>query len=258
MNKLILISVCVILLANITLPGNVSAQEKQPAEKIVQKVDNRTYPVDMTAIMTMNLIDKKGKSRTQVTKTYRMSDEKQIMWFLEPANVKGSSFLRISYDDRDDDMWLYLPAFGKVRRIASHAKSGNFMGSDFSYEDLGDRKLNDYKYRWIKEEEIDGKKCQVIESLPNADVSTDYSKIISWIWPDADFAIKEEFYDKKRSLKKIKTVNLQKMDKYWVPTLMTMENIDSKHKTEMKFGEINLDTGLDENIFKSNYMKRIH
>ena len=258
MNRLIFALISAFILGGIILPGNAITQEKLSAEKIMEKVDNRTYPVDMTAIMTMDLIDKKGNSRTQVTKTYRMSDEKQIMWFLEPANVKGSSFLRISYDDRDDDMWLYLPAFGKVRRIATHAKSGNFMGSDFTYEDLGDRKLKDYKYRWIKEEEINGKKCQVIESLPNEDVSTDYSKIVSWIWPDADLAIKEEFYDKDGNLKKIKTVDLQKMDKYWVPTLMTMENIKSKHKTEMHFNDMNLDTGLDENIFKSNYMKRIH
>jgi outer membrane lipoprotein-sorting protein len=71
-------------------------------------------------------------------------------------------------------------------------------------------------------------------------------------------AIKEEFYDKKGTLKKIKTVDIQKMDKYWVPILMSMENIKSKHKTKMEFSEINLDTGLEEKIFKSNYMKRIH
>ena len=97
-----------------------------------------------------------------------------------------------------------------------------------------------------------------MESLPTEDVSTDYSKIISWVRLDADLAIKEEFYDKKGNLKKIKTVKLEKMAKYWVPALMLMENLKSKHKTEMIFSEILLDTGLDEKVFKSNYMKRIH
>ena len=114
--------------------NGVTAQENLTANQIMEHWDNRTIPVDMTSQMTMNLIDKKGKVRTRLLKTHRMSDNKQIMWFLKPSDVKGSSFLRLSYDDRDDDMWIYLPAFGKVRRIASHAKKGSFMGSDFTFK----------------------------------------------------------------------------------------------------------------------------
>ncbi len=238
--------------------NNIRAQEKLTAYQIMEHWDNRTVPVDMTSQMTMNLIDKKGKVRTRLLKTYRMSDDKQIMWFLKPADVKGSSFLRLSYDDRDDDMWIYLPAFGKVRRIASHAKKGNFMGSDFTFEDMGDRKLTDYNYKLIKEEEINGKSCWVIESIPGEDVATDYSKIISWIWIDGYLDLKEEFYDKKGNLKKIKTLVATKVEKYWVAGLIIMENLKSKHKTELVLEDIKVDTGLEEKVFKSNYMTRIH
>lgn len=220
--------------------------------------DNRIFPIDNTSKMTMNLIDKKGKIRERLLKTYRMSDDKQIMWFLQPADVKGSCFLRLSYDDRDDDMWIYLPAFGKVRRIASHAKKGSFMGTDFTYEDMGDRKLKDYTYQLLKEEEINGKSCWVVESIPNEGVATDYSKIVSWIWKDGYYEIREEFYDDRGNLKKIKTVEMLKVEKYWVPEVIVMENLKSNHKTEMIFDELEVDTGLDEKVFKSNYMTRIH
>ncbi len=238
--------------------NGVTAQENLTANQIMEHWDNRTIPVDVTSQMTMNLIDKKGKSRTRLLKTYRMSDNKQIMWFLKPSDVKGSSFLRLSYDDRDDDMWIYLPAFGKVRRIASHAKKGSFMGSDFTFEDMGDRKLKDYNYQFIKEDEIDGKSCWVIESIPGEDVATDYSKIISWIWKEDYLELKEEFYDMKGNLKKVKNLEATKVEKYWVPGLIIMENLKSKHKTELVIEDIEVDTGLDEKVFKSNYMTRIH
>jgi outer membrane lipoprotein-sorting protein len=237
---------------------DVTAQEQLTAYGIMEHWDNRTVPIDLTCTTTMNLIDKKGKSRTRLLKTWRMSDDKQLMWFLQPADVKGSSFLRLSYDDRDDDMWMYLPAFGKVRRIASHAKKGSFMGTDFTFEDLGDRKLRDYSYQLLGEEEIDGHSCWIIESVPNEGVATDYSKIVSWIWKEDYLDIREEFYDKKGNLKKAKTLEAQKVEQYWVPNLIVMENLESKHRTELVFEDIEVDTGLDDNMFKSNYMTRIH
>ena len=132
------------------------------------------------------------------------------------------------------------------------------MGSDFTFEDMGDRKLRDYDYRLLDEEEIEGQSCWVIESTPLEGVATDYSKIVSWIWKDDYFPIKEEFYDTKGELKKVKKAELTKVEKYWVPKLMVMQNLKSNHKTELIFEEIDVDTGLDENVFKSNYMTRIH
>lgn len=258
MKKIIYLLLCFAVFTFIKYPNPVGAQGKLAADQIMERVDNRTFPIDMTCKMAMNLIDKKGKVRKRIIKTHRMSDDKQIMWFLQPANVKGSSFLHLSYDDRDDDMWIYLPAFGKVRRIASHAKKGSFMSSDFTFEDMGDRKLKDYTYRLLKDEEIHGQSCWVIKSTPQEGVATDYSRIVSWIWKDDYLPIKEEFYDKKRNLRKIKIVELTKVEKYWVPKMIIMENLKSKHKTELVFDEINVDTGLDEKIFKSNYMTRIH
>jgi len=238
--------------------SEVKAQETLTANQIMEHWDSRTIPVDMTSQMTMNMINKKGKVRTRLLKTYRMGDDKQIMWFLKPSDVKGSSFLRLSYDDRDDDMWIYLPAFSKVRRIASHAKKGSFMGTDFTFEDMGDRKLKDFNYKIIKEEELNGKPCWVVESIPDEDVTTDYSKIVSWIWKEEYIDLKEEYFDKKNKLKKLKNVDIISVDKYWVPKSVTMENLKTKHKTEMLFDELEVDTGLDEKVFKSNYMTRIH
>ncbi|MFC1555448.1 outer membrane lipoprotein-sorting protein [candidate division KSB1 bacterium] len=225
---------------------------------IMKRVDERPVPADATMQTIMKLIDKRGKERVRTIKTYRFGDNKQIMWFLEPADVKGSSFLKHEYDDRDDDMWLYLPAFGKERRIASHQVKGSFMGSDFTYEDMGDRDLKDYTYKVLKEESLDDKACWVIESIPNDGVVTDYSKIVSWVRKDADTPAKEEFYDKRGNLKKVKNVEVINIEEFWLLSTLVMENLKSEHKTEIYMNDIEINTGLKESLFETRSMKRIH
>jgi outer membrane lipoprotein-sorting protein len=231
--------------------------EELTAYQIMKNVDERVIPDDMETDMTMNLVDKKGRVRSRLLHSYRMSDDKQIMWFKEPADVKGSSFLRLSYDERDDDMWIYLPAFGKVRRIASHAKNGSFMGSDFTYEDMGDRKLDDYEYTLLGEEEVDGRSCWIIENTPKPGVSTDYSKGIAWVWKQEFIVVKSDLYDKKGNLRKQMSQNLVEQDGYWIYDKITMQNLKRKGYTELILENIKLNTGVDENLFKSNQLTRI-
>ncbi len=230
----------------------------QTGDEIMKKVDEVVVPKDMKSAMKMNLIDSKNQARQRDLKVFRLTDVKMMMWFLNPADVKGTCFLKIANTDRDDDMWIYLPALAKVRRIASSAKNGSFMGSDFTFEDMGDRKLKDYSYKFLKTEALDGKQCWVVESVPNTGVSTDYSKIVSWVWQDANMSVREEFYDKKGTLKKIKTTELVKVKTYWIPRKNVMQDLSSKHRTEILFEKIEVDTGIDANMFDQNNMTKIY
>lgn len=230
----------------------------QTGDEIMKKVDEVVVPKDMKSAMKMNLIDSKNQIRQRDLKVFRLTDVKMMMWFLNPADVKGTCFLKIANTDRDDDMWIYLPALAKVRRIASSAKNGSFMGSDFTFEDMGDRKLKDYTYKLLNTETLEGKQCWVVESTPNTGVSTDYSKIVSWVWQDANMSVKEEFYDKKGTLKKIKTTELVKIKTYWIPKKNVMQDISTKHKTEIIFDNILVDTGIDASMFDQNNMTKIY
>jgi outer membrane lipoprotein-sorting protein len=227
-------------------------------EQIMQQADERAIPSDMKSDMTMKLISKKGQERVRTVRIIRQGDEKQIMWFLAPPDVRGTSFLRISHDDRDDDMWLYLPAFKKVRRIASRARKENFMGSDFTYEDMEKRKLKDYTYKLLREELLGDHQCYVVESTPKEDVDTDYSKIVSWVWKDDHLLTKEEFYDSKAKLRKVKTMSgIEKHSEYWIPGGLKMENVQKQHVTDIIFDKIEVDTGVEDDLFSTAYLQRI-
>jgi len=245
-----------LLISLILLSCSVAAEELT-AKEIMIKVDERVIPQDMRLEMKMNLINKLGQIRQRKVITLRRGDEKQIMWFLEPADIKGTSFLRIEHSDDTEDMWLYLPAFKKIRRIVSSARKENFMGSDFTYEDMSTRKLDDYTYKRLEDEMISSYNCYVVESIPTKDADISYSKIISWIWQDDLLPIKEEYYDRLGYLKKVKLLtDIRKIGKYWQPHQMSMEDVQKKHSTELIFKNITVALGLPDKLFHTRYLTR--
>ena len=222
---------------------------------IMTKVDNRPNGNDRTMTMNMTLINKRGKTRERSVVSYSKDydkDSKSLIYFKKPADVKGTGFLSWEYDDPDkeDDRWLYLPALKKVRRISGSSKNDYFMGTDFTYDDLGNRSVDEDNHELLKQEDIDGNMCWVIESKPkNKDDM--YSKVIRWIRQDALMPVKVEFYDKQDNLLKILTVlDIRKQDGFWTGFKMEMENIQEKHKTILEITEMHYNQGLKDNFFK--------
>ena len=125
---------------------------------------------DSISKMQMTLINARGqkKVRLMTMKVLEGEDEdKSLMEFLSPADVRGTKFLSYEHVNKDDDQWLYLPALKRVKRISSRNKSGAFMGSEFSYEDLSAFNVKKYKYEGDAEKvSLDGKDMYNILSKP--------------------------------------------------------------------------------------------
>ncbi|MCK4716795.1 MAG: outer membrane lipoprotein-sorting protein, partial [Candidatus Marinimicrobia bacterium] len=128
----------------IALPVLSFAGDKISGQQIVENVYNRQTSNDQQTDLTMSLINSRGDERVRTIRQFTKdfgAMEKKIMFFKTPADVRNTSFMNWSYDDenKDDDQWIYLPALKKIKRISSDSKSDYFMGSDFTYDDLGDR-----------------------------------------------------------------------------------------------------------------------
>ena len=229
--------------------------------QIVENVYNRPVGEDMTADLTMTLINSSGKERIRKITQFSTDFgdvEKKIMFFISPADIKNTSFMNWSYDekDKDDDQWIYLPALKKIKRISSDSKSDYFMGSDFTYDDLGDRKPSDDKHRLLREEKLDGEDYYVVESIPK-DEDYMYSKTITWVIKDKWIGYKKEFYDEDGDLLKILQVkDSQKIDGFWIIVDTMMENIQKEHKTVMELKNIKIDTGISKSKFTERMMTR--
>ena len=162
---------------------------------------------DAQSQMSMTLVNASGQKRERLMAMKVLEGkegDKSLMEFLSPADVKGTKFLNYEHVKKEDDQWLYLPALKRVKRIASKNKSGAFMGSEFSYEDLS--AFNVAKYSYPSGEvmlgKLNGKEVYLGESKPVSKYSG-YTKLRTWIDPQTFLIQKIEYYDRKKELLKI-------------------------------------------------------
>ncbi len=252
-------SILLILMAIFAL--SLVGQEKITGLKVIQNVYNRKSPKDQTGELIMTLINKRGEERVRKIKQFTKDFgkvEKKIMFFISPADVHNTSFMNWSYDkdDKDDDQWIYLPALKKVKRISSDSKSDYFMGSDFTYDDLGDRKPNEDNHKILREEKYNNEDCYVVESIPK-DEDYMYSKTVTWVIKDKWIGLKKEFYDEDGEL--LKTLNIKKYQQikgYWLILNSEMHNVQKNHRTTMELKNVKVDTSIPSSKFTERMMKR--
>ncbi len=226
---------------------------------IIEKVYNRDEGEDREASMKMILTNQHGDQRERNIKQFNRDFgevEKKIMFFTAPSDIRGTSFMNWSYDDgREDSQWIYLPALRKVKRISAANKSDYFMGSDFTFDDLGERNLDDDTHILLGSEEFAGEECYVVESVAK-DEDYMYSKTITWVSKDRWIGLKREFYDPDGELLKILTVKeYETINGIVTITASEMHNVQKDHKTSMDFSYVRYNVGIPENRFSERQMK---
>jgi outer membrane lipoprotein-sorting protein len=250
-----------LLIVIISIPVLSFGQNNLTGLDIIQKVYDRPTGTDQEGELTMTLINSRGDQRVRKIKQFIKDfgkEEKKIMFFMSPADVRNTSFMNWSYDevDRDDDQWIYLPALKKVKRISSDSKSDYFMGSDFTYDDLGDRHPTDDTHKLLREEKFNGEDCYVIESIPKEEDYI-YSRTVTWVIKDKWIGQKKEFYDEDdERLKTLSVIKYEKIKDYRIITHSRMHNVQKDHTTDMLLENLKIDVGVPNNKFTERMMKR--
>jgi hypothetical protein len=229
--------------------------------EIANKADKVTDGFESSISKTqMTLINANGQKsvRDLLMKTLEgEKGDKTISTFLSPADVKGTKVLGWEHIDRDDDQWLYLPALKRVKRIASRNKSGSFMGSEFSYEDIGNQ--NPRKYSFEGEPEVvmlDGLECYKGVRIPK-DKNSGYTKQITWV-DTKDFLIRKiDYYDRKGELLKTATFSeYKKVDGVWRVGKIDMKNHQNDKETILVWKEDKIKAGLRDRDFDKRELKK--
>lgn len=227
---------------------------------VAQNIDEREKGDDASLKMDMSLIDKKGRERQRklfiIRKDFEGKD-KLLLRFTYPKDIKGTSFLVWEHKGRDNERFLYLPALGRIRRIATREKDENFAGTDFSYEDISGRKLEDYTYKLIEEKIIsEGKDCYILASYPKEKDSR-YPKILSYVRKDNFVTIKAQYYNKKGEVEKTyRVLKLEKINGIWTALELSMENHKTSHKTFIKIKDVQYNKGISGRRFERRALKR--
>jgi len=262
MNTLKKITGIAILIAVFMMSNSNAFAQTFTGKQIMQMVKDRPDGDNRKSTMQMELVNKRGKKRIRSFVSYSMDigkDKKSILFFLSPADVKNTGFLTWEYDNptKEDDRWLYLPAMKKTRRISgASAKKDYFMGSDFTYDDMGGRNIDEDTHKLMKEEKLDNYNCWKIISIPK-DPKDMYSKKISWIRKDCFVAHKVEFYDKMGNLLKTLSIsNIKKIDGFWTAQKMHIVNHQINHQTILLISETKYNIKIDETLFTVSNLEK--
>ena len=244
-----------------------SSLNAQPdAREIIKKSREVSKIQGMEIQSTLNIYDSRGRERVRKTSmASRIFDngltEKRIIRFLSPSEVEGTGMLIFDNEDKSDDMWIYMPALRKTRRIVSNEKSQSFMGSEFSNADMSAPTMEDYKYNLMGSEQVSGKDCWKIEQQPvNHDVSdeTGLSKEIMWISKNEYVVLRSEYYDLDGELWKIRTSSDIKeitQGKY-MAAYMKMENVQNGRTSEFTLDKIHYNPEVKEDYFTVAFLER--
>ncbi len=251
------------LLVLISLPSFAMAETaEEKGLAIAVEADRRDSGwQDQTATMEMVLRNRYGKEskRNIRSKTLEIvgDGDKALSIFDSPRDIKGTAFLSYTHALTPDEQWLYLPALKRVKRISSNNKSGPFMGSEFSYEDLSSQEVEKYTYKYLRTEKIDKREAFVIERKPTYEYSG-YTRLITWLDTEMYQPLKIEFYDRKTALLKTLTYSgyQQYESQFWRPTNMIAINHLTKKSTVLNWKDYRFKTGLTERDFDRNSLMR--
>ncbi len=221
----------------------------QDAATILKKLDGVMYSAkDMIGKTKIIITTKNGKKSIREATIKQKGTDRRLFRFTSPASQAGIATLSLP----NDVMYLYMPAFGKERRISSSVKSQKFAGTDFSYEDMESKKYSDkYKAKLLKPEAA----VYVLELIPKSSKSA-YSKLIIKVNKVNYYPTYTEFYDKGKNKVKVAYYTFEKVGNYWNAKEVNMKDIKRKHSTKMIMSDVKFDTGLSDDEFTLRELKQ--
>ncbi len=218
--------------------------------------------VNFTANLAMILRNKQGKEsgRELQIKVMEVPDDgdRTVFAFSNPRDVKGTGFLVHAHKTEPDDQWLYLPALKRVKRISASKQSGSFMGSEFSYEDLGAAEVEKYTHKLLRSEQCGELECYVLERIPLGKDSG-YSRQLVWIDHDELRTVQVQFFDRRNA--HLKTMILDDFRMYlgdqWRAHSAKMTNHITGKSTDLNWSDFEFKTDLSEKDFTQTALKRL-
>ena len=233
----------------VSVPGFLLAQDPR---QIVEESQNRgrsnsqRYEGILEVFATGNKVSKKSWIYSRLGS---YGNSKATIRFTEPAEVKGVALLVVNHPDRSSDQWMWTPAIGRERRIALQDRSTRFFATDFSFEDLEERDVNQYDFKLIGEDPIDGAACWRIEARPRESKSSQYTLTRIWIRKDNYVPAQYESWIKDQPVRRMHQTDIQKVQGIWTPRTTEMTDLRRKSRTVMRLDKLEYNVPMKDADF---------
>ena len=231
----------------------------QDPRQIIIEVRQRSHSDSEKYEGALQVIESKGKvadKRWTYDRIGSHGNSKAIIRFTSPAEVKGVALLIVNHPDRASDQWMWTPALNRDRRIALQDRSTRFFGTDFSFEDLEERDVDQYDYTYKGEEVIDGESCWKIESKPHAGQRSQYTSSMLWVRKSNYTYTVIENYKEVKLIRRLKYRDMENVQGIWTGRTLEMEDISRKSRTILKLDSLKYNAPLQENQFTLEAIRR--
>ena len=244
--------------------AGMSAQDT--AEWVARQVRERNTGRDSRAEMRMRLFDRQGRVRERALTMLRLRGEKDkgdrtLIRFSYPNDIRNTAFLVWEHPDADDERFLYLPALGRVRRIAGQEKDESFVGSDLSYEDIGGRDIADYTYTFTADNVSwtapDGTRhpAWLLESRAK-DANAEFPRSVSFVLKDRFIVTASDVFNRRNErVKHFEAKKLERVEGIWTVLDLAMSNERDGTRTELTISSIDYNVGLTEQDFSRRQLE---
>jgi len=239
-----------------------AAAQTPSARELMAKVYGQDTSHDVTLRATLQVFRKDGATRRKKLFLYRIGspgDSKTLVRFTDPPELQGVVLLSINRKGDSVRQWIYLPATQRVRPVAPRDRSGSFAGSDFSYEDIGERVLDDFSYRFLKEQDtIDGHKTFKVEATPVAPGLSQYGFVYYWVGQDIPVILHAELYDPQgRLVRGFHASQLKKVSGIWGARRIEMSSAQGDSRTTFTIEDAHFNTNLSDDLFNPEALDRV-
>ncbi len=232
-----------------TLAGIAAAAPGLTGKQVLDRLRETASAGDRKATTTMTITDRSKRVQSRKMRMVMKGDSKMMMTFESPADLRGVTFMTTS----TDNMWIYLPAQGRVRRISGSMADQGFGGSDFSYKEMANISFADEtEVEGMADAETGGQSAYLL-SLREKDGDR------SRVWVDKDRFVPlqiEKLGGDGKPAKRVLFSEFQNQDSSWIPTLIRMQDLSRGSTTELKLEKLELNTGVKDNLFSESNMKK--
>lgn len=231
------------------------------AKAIMAGVYEQDTSRDVTLRATLDVTDKDGhtvRKRFVLRRVGSFGNGKTLVRFTDPAEIRGVALLSINEPGAPPRQWIYTPATERARSVSPRERSEPFAGSDFTYEDIAERSLDDFTYKILPAEDIiENHKTYKVEATPVTPERSQYKYIYYWVAQDVPCILHAEMYGPDgMKLREMHASGLRKAEGIWGARRTEMRTIPEGTKTVLTIDEIHFNTGLDEALFTPEALEK--
>lgn len=245
----------VMLTLTLVLTATAATAASPDPATIVQQMETALEPArPSTQKLTIFVTDKQGESTQLVAyqARKRVQNENWMLTVLQaPESLKGIAYLDQEREGQPGLQWIYLPAVRRVREMMPLGAQQDFLGTDFTYGDLGFINLRDRTCKFLGTRKHQGAWAYEVQEIPRQ--SWYYSRIVTWVAADSSLPLQRDYYAPTNRLWRIERFEeLKRIDGVPTPLWISMEDLQAGSSSTIKVSDVRYDADIPDTLFDPN------